>query len=74
MSVDLSDMERAVGHFEGQVNDAVMRNAQPSEFVTQLEEGFDSEEDLPFGPLPTGDAIAAEFECFLRERSGENDT
>jgi proteasome assembly chaperone (PAC2) family protein len=74
ITVDLTDMERAVGHFEGQVNEAVMRNAQASELVTQLEQSFDSEEDLPFGPLPSGDAIAAEFERFLKERSGENDT
>jgi len=68
LTVDLSDLERAVSHFEEQVDEAVGRNPQATNLVSELERAYDREEDQSFGPLPSGDAIAAEFERFLRER------
>jgi proteasome assembly chaperone (PAC2) family protein len=68
IDVDTSDLERAVSHFEDQVDDAVRHNPHASNLVAELEQAYDREEDQPFGPLPTGDAIAAEFERYLRER------
>ena len=68
MTIDLADLERAVGHFEEQVDEAVQRNPQASNMVGELERAYDNELDQPFGPIPSGDAIAAEFERFLRER------
>jgi proteasome assembly chaperone (PAC2) family protein len=73
ITLDLTDLEQAVAHFEDQVDDAVGRNPQASSLVSELERAYDREEDQSFGPLPTGDAIAAEFERFLRERSAPPD-
>ncbi len=69
LTIDLADLERAVGHFEEQVDEAVQRNPQAANMVGELERAYDNELDQPFGPIPSGDAIAAEFERFLRERS-----
>jgi len=68
IEVDLSDLERAVSHFEDQVDEAVGQNSHARNLVSELERAYDSEEDQSFGPLPSGDAIAAEFERYLRER------
>lgn len=68
IGVSLTDLEQAVTHFEEQVDDAVKRNPQAASLVADLERAYDREEDQSFGPLPSGDAIAAEFERFLRER------
>jgi predicted ATP-grasp superfamily ATP-dependent carboligase len=68
VTVDLGDLEQAVAQFEEQVDDAVRRNPQAANLVAELERAYDREEDQSFGPLPSGDAIAAEFERFLRER------
>ncbi len=68
IGVSLADLEQAVTHFEEQVDDAVKRNPQAANLVADLERAYDREEDQSFGPLPSGDAIAAEFERFLRER------
>ncbi len=70
LTIDLADLEHAVGQFEEQVNEAVRRNPQAANLVDELERAYDSEADQPFGPIPTGDAIAAEFERFLREQGG----
>ena len=70
LTVDMADLERAVGQFEEQVDDAVQRNPQAANLVGELERLYDNEADLSFGPIPSGDAIAAEFERFLREQSG----
>jgi proteasome assembly chaperone (PAC2) family protein len=69
VDVDLGDLERAVGTFEEQVDEAVRRNPQAANLVNELESVYDREEDQSFGPLPSGDAIAAEFERFLREQN-----
>ncbi len=70
LSIDVNDLQRAVGQFEEQVDEAVQRNPQAANLVGELERLYDSEADLSFGPIPTGDAIAAEFEQFLREQGG----
>ncbi len=70
LTVDMADLERAVGQFEEQVDDAVQRNPQAANLVGELERLYDSEADLSFGPIPSGDDIAAEFERYLREQSG----
>lgn len=70
LTVDMTDLERAVDNFEEQVDEAVKRNPQAANLVGELERAYDSEADLPFGAIPSGDAIAAEFERFLREQGG----
>lgn len=72
ITLDLADLEKAVSNFEEQVDDAVRRNPQASNLVDELERAYDREEDQLFGPIPTGDAIAAEFERFLRERGADD--
>ncbi len=74
LPIDFTELEQTIHQFEEQVNEAVASNPQASALVAQLEQSFDREEELPFGPLPTGDAIAADFERYLREHaSGDID-
>lgn len=63
-SVDLSDLGTAVAEFESEINEAVSNNPQAAGMVADLERSFDEEaaEDVP-----SGDAIAADFERFLRD-------
>ena len=72
VSIDLAELEASVSHFEAQVDEAVQRNPQAANLVAELEQAYDREDDVTFGPLPSGDAIAAEFERFLREQ-GESE-
>jgi proteasome assembly chaperone (PAC2) family protein len=70
MAVDASELEDAIERYERQVNRAVSANPEIEELVQRLEEEQDSE---PEGAedVPSGDAIAREFQRFLRERRDE---
>lgn len=69
-TVDLSDLRSAVAAFEVEINEAVQNSPQASGMLAELERTFDS--DAEDEDVPSGDAIAAEFERFLRDRA-END-
>ncbi|MCC6227041.1 MAG: PAC2 family protein [Microthrixaceae bacterium] len=51
-----------------QLDELVADNEQHQQMVQQLEELYDSQDQLGFGPLPTGDELAAEFQAFLRDQ------
>jgi proteasome assembly chaperone (PAC2) family protein len=70
IAVDASELEDAIERYERQVNRAVSANPEIEELVQRLEEEQDSE---PEGAedVPSGDAIAREFQRFLRERRDE---
>ncbi len=68
-TVDLSDLDEAVAEFENGVNEAVTNSPQAASMVAELERAYDADQDEQFfGEVPSGDAIAAEFERFLREQ------
>lgn len=69
--LDASDLEDASGAFETQVSQAVEANPEIKELVERLEAQQDDIAGLTEGDdVPSGDAIAREFQDFLR-RQGE---
>jgi predicted ATP-grasp superfamily ATP-dependent carboligase len=66
-SVDASELEEESSRFESQIDTAVAENPEVEEFVRGLaaEQEREAEEA---GELPSGEAIARDFERFLRQR------
>lgn len=63
-------LERAAGTWESQVSGMIEDNEDLASYVERLEQSADEGSDL--GEVPSGDALAAELERFLREqREGE---
>ena len=72
VSVDLSELEAAAIEYERQVGLAVESDADIQAFVERLERTVDSEDDDD-GNVPSGEAIAREFQRFLRQRGVDED-
>jgi proteasome assembly chaperone (PAC2) family protein len=72
VSVDASELETAAVAYERQVSRAVESDPEVQAFVERLEEA-QSVDTTPLGPgdLPSGDAIASDFQRFLRQRGPE---
>ncbi|HEV7161825.1 MAG TPA: PAC2 family protein [Solirubrobacteraceae bacterium] len=70
VSVDVSELESAAADYERQVGIAVQSDPDIQAFVERLEQAADNEEASP-EDLPSGDAIAREFQRFLRQRGPE---
>lgn len=72
---DYAGMEQSVADYRRQIEEAVASSPQASAMIDELERTYDAQTDAAnaFGPLPSGDAIAAEFERFLREQSPPGD-
>ena len=66
VALDASELEDAVGRFDEQVDRAVAANPEIRALVTRLE--AEQEIPIPGGEVPSGDAIAREFQRFLRQR------
>jgi proteasome assembly chaperone (PAC2) family protein len=67
IAVDASELEEAIGRFERQVDAAVAANPEIEELVRGLEEDQD-EAIEPAEDVPSGDAIAQDFQRFLRQQ------
>ncbi len=67
--LDASELESASGAFEEQVSQAVEANPEIKELVDRLESQQDDISGLASDDVPSGDAIAREFQNFLRKRS-----
>jgi proteasome assembly chaperone (PAC2) family protein len=68
--LDAGDLEDASKSFEAQVSQAVAANPEIKELVERLENQQDDLSGLSSEEVPSGDAIAREFQDFLR-RQGE---
>jgi hypothetical protein len=67
--VDAGDLESAAEDYERQVSAAVASDPEVKAFVERLESAADEEvEDSPPVKLPSPDAIANDFQRFLRQR------
>ena len=67
IAVDASELEDAVGRFDRQVDAAVAANPE----IEELVRGLESEQDEALETaeeVPSGDAIAREFQRFLRQQ------
>src|SRR6266545_3556619 len=70
IAVDASELEDAITRFDEQVDLAVAANPEIQELVNRLEAEHETMESG--GEMPSGDAIARDFQRFLRQR-GEGD-
>ncbi len=68
---DYAGMEQDVADYRRQIEEAVASSPQASAMIDELERTYDAQTDEAdaFGQIPSGDAIAAEFERFLRDQS-----
>ena len=73
VSVDGSELEVASGDYERQVGLAVQSDPEVQAFVERLEAAAEEDDEPPApGDLPSGDALASDFQRFLRQRGPEN--
>ena len=72
VTVDASELESATEDYERQVGEAVQSDPDVQAFVERLERAA-ARDTTPLGPgdLPSGDAIASEFQRFLRQQGPE---
>jgi predicted ATP-grasp superfamily ATP-dependent carboligase len=71
--VDAGELESAAEDYERQVSAAVASDPEVKAFVERLESAADEEvEDAPPVRLPSPDAIANDFQRFLRQRGPES--
>jgi proteasome assembly chaperone (PAC2) family protein len=71
IAVEASELEEAAGAFEKQVSQAVAANPEIREMVERLEEQQDEVAGFTQEDVPSGDAIAQDFQRFLRQRRGD---
>ena len=67
-SVPTTALEIAAASYERQVSEVVESDDDVSEYVHRLEESSDEDDDIE---LPSGEALAADFERYLREQQGD---
>ena len=67
IAVEASELEEAMDRFDAQVDEAVAANPEIQELVERLE-SEQAEVLEPGTDVPSGDAIAREFQRFLRQR------
>jgi predicted ATP-grasp superfamily ATP-dependent carboligase len=71
VSVDVSELESAAADYERQVGLAVQSDPDIQAFVERLEQASEGNEEVAPEDVPSGDAIAREFQRFLRQRGRE---
>ena len=72
VNVDATDLENATSEYERQVGLAVQSDPDVQAFVERLEQAA-AQDSGPLGPgdLPSGDALASEFQRYLRQQGPE---
>jgi proteasome assembly chaperone (PAC2) family protein len=68
IAIEASELEDAIERFEAQVDAAVSANPEIDELVQRLEADQDEAPDA-VEDVPSGDAIARDFQRFLRQRT-----
>jgi proteasome assembly chaperone (PAC2) family protein len=66
--VDATELNEAIERFDRQVDAAVAANSEIEELVRRLEEEQDQALETEVGDVPSGDAIARDFQRFLRQQ------
>jgi proteasome assembly chaperone (PAC2) family protein len=73
VAVDGSDLEQSAEEYERQVNAAVATDPDVKSFVERLERTIDEEtEESPPERIPSADAIARDFQRFLKQKGAED--
>ena len=68
VAVEARDLEESAEDYERQVNAAVASDPEVKSFVERLEQTLDETQDVTPERLPSADAIARDFQRFLRQR------
>jgi proteasome assembly chaperone (PAC2) family protein len=69
VAVEARDLEESADDYERQVSAAVASDPEVKSFVERLEQTLDeAESDMPPDRIPSADAIARDFQRFLRQR------
>ncbi len=71
VAIEASELEDAVSRFETQVDRAVAANPEIEDLVRRLESERAEEDAIGLEDMPSGDAIAQDFQRFLRQRTDE---
>ena len=72
VAVEARDLEESAEEYERQVNAAVASDPDVKQFVERLEQTMDEvAEETPPDRIPSADAIARDFQRFLRQRRPE---
>ena len=71
VAVDAGALEEATEDYDRQVNAAVASDPDVKAFVERLEQSMDEAEDDAPQRIPSADAIARDFQRFLRQRGPE---
>jgi phage shock protein A len=72
VAVEARDLEESAEDYERQVSAAVASDPEVKSFVERLEQTIDeAESELPPDRIPSADAIARDFQRFLRQRGPE---
>jgi proteasome assembly chaperone (PAC2) family protein len=73
VAVDALDLEQSAEEYERQVNAAVATDPDVKSFVERLERTIDEvTEDSPPERIPSADAIARDFQRFLKQKGAED--
>jgi proteasome assembly chaperone (PAC2) family protein len=73
VAVDALDLEQSAEEYERQVNAAVATDPDVKSFVERLERTIDEvQEDSPPERIPSADAIARDFQRFLKQKGAED--
>lgn len=71
VAIEASELEEAMDRFESQVDRAVASNPEIEDLVRRLEVEQDEVPELEGKDVPSGDAIARDFQRFLRQRGDD---
>ena len=70
---NVEELERATATYEERVTEMVEADSDVQGYVTMLEERSDRADELDPSQLPSGEALAAELERFLRQKNNEGE-
>jgi len=71
VAIEASELEEATERFEEQIDRAVAANPEIEELVQRLEQ--EQAEAVDLGEAVSGEALASEFQRFLRQRGQRGD-
>jgi proteasome assembly chaperone (PAC2) family protein len=71
VAIEASELEEATGRFDDQIDRAVAANPEIEELVQRLEQ--EQAESVELGEEVSGEALASEFQRFLRQRGKQGD-
>ena len=66
---EIDELQRASEVYESRVSEMVSQDEDVSAYVKMLEQRTDQPAEMGEGPIPSGEALAAELERFLQERN-----